>query len=436
LIVDYVRTPDFAISGSGLTRKQRSLVIIIIILLCYIALGSLVNSVLVDLAFIDALYFSTVTIESIGYGDIVVETTGAKVFVGFYVVFGIMNLALAVATMRETVLEALEINYQTRMRDMRRRRRAKRWAGRVSRRWTAAVAWRLAARGEPKWVPDANHDFDTVNSKLIRLVFPREGGAAWFGFGSRELVQVRHPRGKHLNLEALPSRELEAAAFEAGIPLQNLLPPEYAVRRKRRELCTDGTKCSLPRRVRDEAIPTVVTNRIDSSQAQVPEPPSLEAIPEDVSLTQVRLGMMSAILGRFALSVAWSDRIGLPDVGRPPMPRQQHSAESRDGLRVGLPRKKRSLAEQYEAYKNRVEREEKKAFYARLVVVWVLFLVFWMVSHLPLIPWLFHRHFPASFPFILSRLGQPCSLTPKDGHLVMQCGSVSLMQRFRPCFTG
>ncbi|KAI5115211.1 hypothetical protein M0805_006772 [Coniferiporia weirii] len=43
LIVDYVRTPDFARSSSGLSRRQRSLVIVVMILLVCIAIGSLVN---------------------------------------------------------------------------------------------------------------------------------------------------------------------------------------------------------------------------------------------------------------------------------------------------------------------------------------------------------------------------------------------------------
>jgi len=52
--------------GSGLTDKQRSLVIIVIVLLCYIALGALILSVMLKLSFIDALYLAVVSIETIG----------------------------------------------------------------------------------------------------------------------------------------------------------------------------------------------------------------------------------------------------------------------------------------------------------------------------------------------------------------------------------
>jgi len=53
-------------TGSGLTRKQRSLVIIVIVLLFYIAIGSLIQSYLLKLTFIDALYFTVTSIEAVG----------------------------------------------------------------------------------------------------------------------------------------------------------------------------------------------------------------------------------------------------------------------------------------------------------------------------------------------------------------------------------
>ncbi len=42
LVWDYVQTKNFARNGSGLTEKQRSLVVAVMILLGYFALGSLV----------------------------------------------------------------------------------------------------------------------------------------------------------------------------------------------------------------------------------------------------------------------------------------------------------------------------------------------------------------------------------------------------------
>lgn len=59
LIYDVVRTKDFRRSGSGLTAKQRQLVIVVMILLTYIAFGALMFNLLIPgMNFQNALYFT------------------------------------------------------------------------------------------------------------------------------------------------------------------------------------------------------------------------------------------------------------------------------------------------------------------------------------------------------------------------------------------
>ncbi|KZO90531.1 voltage-gated potassium channel, partial [Calocera viscosa TUFC12733] len=128
LIYDMVKTKDFSHSGSGLTAKQRSLVIVVMLLICYIALGALINSFANNLSFQDALYFTIVTIETIGYGDIVPTTVFGQIFICFYVAFGILNLALAVGTTRETIIEAFENAYRIRRAKIHKRRKEHREA--------------------------------------------------------------------------------------------------------------------------------------------------------------------------------------------------------------------------------------------------------------------------------------------------------------------
>jgi len=104
LLLDYYRTPNFAKSGSGLTRRQRSLVIIFMVLLADLAVGALVYCFLLDIGsvmsiprgirthflprYLDSLYFSVVSSFTIGFGDIAPTTTGAKVFSVFYNTIG------------------------------------------------------------------------------------------------------------------------------------------------------------------------------------------------------------------------------------------------------------------------------------------------------------------------------------------------------------
>ncbi|CAE6452414.1 unnamed protein product [Rhizoctonia solani] len=73
LIYDWIRTPDFARS----------------------ALGAMCYSFIMDLSFQNGLYFTVVSIETVGFGDIVLTTTLGRVFSIFYNTFGIINLGLA-----------------------------------------------------------------------------------------------------------------------------------------------------------------------------------------------------------------------------------------------------------------------------------------------------------------------------------------------------
>jgi hypothetical protein len=112
LIIDYWQTPEFAKCGSGLTRKQRALVIVVMILLTDLGFGALIYCFMMDIKFLDALYFSVCSILTIGFGDISPSTSGARVFSIFYNTFGILNTGLAIAIARETIIESFKQSYR------------------------------------------------------------------------------------------------------------------------------------------------------------------------------------------------------------------------------------------------------------------------------------------------------------------------------------
>jgi potassium channel subfamily K len=115
LIYDIIRTNDFRNSGSGLTIKQRNLVIVVMILLAYLALGALAFKFLIpDLNFESALYFTVVSLETIGFGDIAPSTVGSRIFLFFYLPIGIFLLAITVGTTRSTLLEWTAATYKRR----------------------------------------------------------------------------------------------------------------------------------------------------------------------------------------------------------------------------------------------------------------------------------------------------------------------------------
>ncbi len=208
--------------------------IIVIVLMVYIALGALINSLIQGLDFIDGLYFTVVTIETIGFGDITPKSTGARVFTCIYMAFGILNVGIAVAMTRETVLEGLELGYRRRLRNLRLRRREARRFRRWEARWSRAVQWRLREAGQPIWVPDEHLPNEEVH--FIGLSGPGEGAGEvhWLRKWLESFGLKRHrsnkgarifPHGKHLNIDALTPQQLEAAALEAGVPLELFLSP-------------------------------------------------------------------------------------------------------------------------------------------------------------------------------------------------------------------
>ena len=331
LVLDLIRTDDFSKSGSGLTRRQRSLVVVVIILISYIAFGALVNSFLLHLSFVNALYFTVVTIETIGFGDIHPDNAASAIFVCIYACFGILNLGLAVAMTRETVLEALQVSYRNRLKAVRARRKAARRRSRVEHRWREALQWRLREAGVPIWVKDKDHHhhstaqnanpniiihtisntFATLLTEIryfirqildvVRRILPGYAPKqAVYGYGY-------HPHGKHLNMEALNRAQLEAAALEAGAPLKTLLPPLF----KGRDITVtaggdivdlDNGRDQRSERDEDEGgMGEAILEGIAGlwrGRSRDERDAESQAIP----LTHVSLGRMIAMVGRFALA--------------------------------------------------------------------------------------------------------------------------------------
>ncbi|KAK7685004.1 hypothetical protein QCA50_011839 [Cerrena zonata] len=313
LIYDYVKTPDFATSGSGLTRKQRALVIIVIVLLVYVAFGALCNTLIQDLTFIDGLYFTVVTIETIGYGDITPNSTGARIFVCLYMVFGILNIGIAIGMCRETILEGLEVGYRKRVRRMRLRRQEARRFRRWEARWRKAVEWRLKAKGLSVWVPDQHLDNEDVH--FVGLEGPQDGAGEthwvkkWFetiGIWKPPLHNHRHtrghPRGKHLNVDALTPQQLEAAALEAGVPLEMFLISEESYHPAK--LHRGGNSSLITRRRSHSPEPDGLEHSRFGTTFGLHRTPSANGWPSHPQTpTHAQVGRMAAMITKFALAV-------------------------------------------------------------------------------------------------------------------------------------
>ncbi|KAF8551395.1 hypothetical protein OG21DRAFT_1487004 [Imleria badia] len=356
LIIDLIRTPDFKRSGSGLTRRQRSLVIIIIGLFCYIALGALVNSLLLDLTFINGLYFTVVTIETIGFGDIVPTGRSSRIFICFYATLGIINLAFVIGYVRETVLEGLDFGYRRRVLAIQEKRRAARRRRRAQNRWRHAIIWRLREQHEPVWIPKNTNSRKSLWSILASCFWLAEWGIR--STATRSTHQSHYKHGMQLNLWALPPCQLEAAALEAGVPLDTLLPEDFYD-------TYDQDRCNHAAGFIHHALPSwFAAHPVYHRVGNAAEPP-----------THRRLGAMAAILTKLSLSIYESGGNTLPNGHGA---RDASAASGSEAAPDSSGSLQTSSSEDGRDYRADVEDTEKKAYYTRSSLSWGWFLIFWM----------------------------------------------------------
>ncbi|KAI9069608.1 hypothetical protein FKP32DRAFT_1692107 [Trametes sanguinea] len=434
LIVDFIRTPDFSRRGDGLTRKQRSLMIVFIVLLVYIAFGALINSILLHLPFINGLYFSVVSIETIGFGDIVPHSTGARVWTCFYILFGVINVGVVIAMFRETALEALEVEYRRRMRKLRQTRRDARRFRRWEARWQRAVEFRLRDAGLPVWVSDKEVSrggrrglrfLDVVPDVSKRVPFFKRVGTTIKRTATLTSVETRLTghHGLHLNVNALSNAQLEEAALEAGVPLDMFM--DLGERRRDGRAHRHGMETPPPANHEEQIAPALsrdhaahaFRDNIVSGWPSHPQTP-----------THAQVGRMAAMVTKFAVAVAGrhahapqllpdaineeardtdsESRNGGASPGRPQSPGSSSEKRSTEGPGDGRPDgnteattttdmknhpaahwlkefsrgPSQKSAWTYENFVNEMEAEETKAYYVKLGIAFILFSLFWTVG--------------------------------------------------------
>jgi voltage-gated potassium channel Kch len=78
---------------------QRNFRLLAATALMMIAVGTLVMRFVEKLSWVDAFYFSVVSLTTVGYGDITPTTNAAKLFVAFYLLMGIGIIAAFASTL-------------------------------------------------------------------------------------------------------------------------------------------------------------------------------------------------------------------------------------------------------------------------------------------------------------------------------------------------
>ncbi|KAB5590237.1 hypothetical protein CTheo_6315 [Ceratobasidium theobromae] len=351
LIWDWARTPEFARSGSGLTRKQRSLVIIVMVLLCYIALGAMCYSFIIGISFQDGLYFTVVSIETVGFGDIILTTTLGRIFSMFYNTFGIINLGLAVSTTRETIIESFENSY--------RKRRAQRERLKHTRAQIRAAEQMLHRMGAPVYVPlplslDREQKAHLIHAQPKvaerKLAFPSmPGSASRVHSGSMRSHGHSNAETMVLNVWALSGDQRIA-----------LFGDQRAVRR-----AGLGMKTVVGVGLVTNLATTVGTDAGQFSEKQPGSPTSIEPdgrVGSDSGTLDPAIGT-SRLVHDSPASMA-PDPMTLIERFHAELGGSGHDDDSGD----------------YTELKTKLEKEEKKEFFVKLSVAWSLFVAFWLIG--------------------------------------------------------
>jgi len=85
----------------------------VLIIVGYLCLGTFIYVVFEDWTLVDALYFSTVTLTTVGYGDQEDwENDSIRIFTSLYALFGIMLIGTALGVVGSQVMEAQQQSMQ------------------------------------------------------------------------------------------------------------------------------------------------------------------------------------------------------------------------------------------------------------------------------------------------------------------------------------
>lgn len=104
-----------------LTTSQRTLMLQTVVYLFYLLLGALVFSNIEGWNYLDAVYWSNVTLFTIGFGDFSPVTAVGRALVIPYALVGVISLGLVIASIRSLLLERGRKRVDARMEEKKRR---------------------------------------------------------------------------------------------------------------------------------------------------------------------------------------------------------------------------------------------------------------------------------------------------------------------------
>ncbi|KAJ1650645.1 Potassium channel [Dispira simplex] len=115
LLYDWRVIHNFRHCGSGLTDRQRVLFLIIIMFFSWLVVGVLLFALLERWDVVTALYFSLITVSSIGFGDYILTRNLSRAFLFPYGIIGIILFGSTINAIHTVVIEAIETVVQAKV---------------------------------------------------------------------------------------------------------------------------------------------------------------------------------------------------------------------------------------------------------------------------------------------------------------------------------
>ncbi|KAI0221122.1 Potassium channel [Massospora cicadina] len=111
LVIDYFRHNRLRLKGSGISNKQRNLVFFCILVTLWSSFGALIFSFIEGWSFTRGVYFTLVTMTTIGFGDYVPKETSTRIFLFPYSIVGIVAMGILINSIRIVIIEKFESIY-------------------------------------------------------------------------------------------------------------------------------------------------------------------------------------------------------------------------------------------------------------------------------------------------------------------------------------
>eukprot|EP00736_Rhodelphis_marinus_P001659 Rmarinus@m.4872 len=117
-IIHVLHVSELQREGSGIVPRSigsydaRTLFSCILVVMAYLFGGVFAFMKLEDFRFVDALYFTLVTLTTVGYGDIVPTSKNGKIFTSLYAMSGIMLIGIALGVLAAFLLDQQERRMQ------------------------------------------------------------------------------------------------------------------------------------------------------------------------------------------------------------------------------------------------------------------------------------------------------------------------------------